>query len=334
MSSNVTNVVQYLHTQKQPLVSLEYRIKEKYSVIFSVDELSQVSVRDGILKAVEKFERAPKVKAEKDAPRITATITITNADVESVQHFLWDLALKGIREKFEFVASTENAPRHLRKPDISVNAVDAYLSQVYYAFKYLEIGPHPLADPIGLYLVSYLLFNLKAAFEGFKKDEDSDGDGPGDDKPQTDETAVDDSKKKPDIAESKPKGMPEFITEEEKMDIIRNLKDLFETEDYLEKHADICFKNVWWFIEEFETLSRCLDEKDVIGHVSKGWLRLITSSARPKPGYLRPWVARMAENWLRRTTWSALEAWRWVQVFYRMVGGPVVLLHKQCFVPN
>ncbi|KAJ7898401.1 hypothetical protein B0H13DRAFT_2252255 [Mycena leptocephala] len=95
MNLDQLEAAMFLYSGTESLASLEYIIKNKYS--------AHVYGKDGVQDYLQKEkDTSGKSSQSKERPTISMTITINNVDQELCGHFLWDLAHKGIRDKFKF----------------------------------------------------------------------------------------------------------------------------------------------------------------------------------------------------------------------------------------
>ncbi len=92
-----------------------------------------------------------------DTPKFSATITISKADRESVQSFLWSLAQEAGRDNFGFYRlATEGS----MKGHIQVNEINAHLGILRSTFKFLASEPDTRTARIAPYLLGRLPHHL------------------------------------------------------------------------------------------------------------------------------------------------------------------------------
>ncbi|KAF4341851.1 Nacht and tpr domain protein [Fusarium beomiforme] len=142
----------FLRFRTTPLQKLRKKLEGKYSRLFDSDG-SVITVRRDFLRLVKK-ESKQLQSPDDDIPRITATISITKADVTTVQNFLWALFQKSVVEKFEFEPLSGQISR--AKGDIGVNSFDAHLAIVMHALNFIISKPDEKTESIGRYLVWHL----------------------------------------------------------------------------------------------------------------------------------------------------------------------------------
>jgi Cdc6-like AAA superfamily ATPase len=98
----LTISTKFLYSGTESLASLKYIIKNKYSAVLKLED-KHVYGKDGVQDYLQKEkDTSGKSSQFKERPTISMTITINNVDQELCGHFLWDLAHKGIRDKFKF----------------------------------------------------------------------------------------------------------------------------------------------------------------------------------------------------------------------------------------
>jgi len=331
------------YSQEQPLVSLEYRLMDMYNGVFNIDEhTNEVTVKDGLADVLRRSIRATKETAEGDARKITATITITNASFEETQSFLWDLAIRGIRENFSFFQQGDGTSRrNLLKPEIGVHVLDAHLSFIQYAFKYIEEERQEHKERMGQYLLQFLPFHLAQCLPEPDPADSDDGDDDVSDvvakkapakesTPVTGETDIEkpsitraptmralDKRQTSDGTVAAKAEAPAVLTDAEKREVIRGLRDVFDNDYPLERHPQL-FRNFVWSLSDFESIDRWINE-DMVRQYNRSWLRTVVSKSRPLPGYLRVWTEKLCEHWLRADDWPEWDVWRWIQQLYMKV---------------
>ena len=90
---------------------------------------------------------------------ISMEIKITNAEVNQVQRFLWDLAEHTLLKRFDF-AATQDSTTSL-KPKIGVSDIDSHLAIVNSTIKLLQGENIEKAEPIATYLLEWFPEHLK-----------------------------------------------------------------------------------------------------------------------------------------------------------------------------
>lgn len=115
-----------LRSRKSPLRQIERKIKSKYAKIFEVEDDGTVRINWQIEDFLESSKSPRASTASTDVsgtPKITMTISISNAGLDKVQQFLWDLSEKAAFERFPFKASETVQ----EKGTLRVNYIDANL---------------------------------------------------------------------------------------------------------------------------------------------------------------------------------------------------------------
>jgi len=252
-------------------------IEQKYSSILKYEDY--VSILDGVDEVVQNERSTTRNTIAAGGPKISATITITDVDQEVCQHFLWDLAHKGIREKFKFDFDAPSSLQRRKKAEISVNEFDAHLSIVLQTFKFIEAEPNERTKAIGRYILQYLPSHLKhlSDMQGINTLLDSD-----------------------------------------KRDIGHFLFDLFESDRTFVNHKDI-FECFTWDVQDVDVFRKWFDDPVATKSIYKKWLREARTRESPQPGFLRELMNVVVKHWLRDRSWNAGNAYDWVASFYSMV---------------
>lgn len=112
-------------------------------------------VKENVKEIVETDERTP--QSVDDIPRITATITITRAEIKTVQNFLWKLTEKGMLDQLRF---DDSAAMIQSKGTIRVNEFDAHLEITKQLFKLLLADPDEKTEKLGRYALPALPSHL------------------------------------------------------------------------------------------------------------------------------------------------------------------------------
>ncbi|OBT80870.1 hypothetical protein VF21_00244 [Pseudogymnoascus sp. 05NY08] len=215
-------------------------------------------------------------------PESVANITghalyINNVDQELCAHFLWDLAHKAIREKFNFNFDAASALHGSSQAVIAVDEFEANHTIVKLTFKYLEKGHIKQTKDIVRYLVCWLPFHLDRLR----------------------------------CLEDKDMGM---LTPNEKLDIGRNLYKLFKDDQVIRRHR-ANFEPVWWEVEEMENVQKWLTDSAVLRRLDKTWLDEVYAATRPTRGFLKELVKIVVEGFLREREWEVASAYYWIEKF-------------------
>ncbi|KAI1023732.1 hypothetical protein LB504_005215 [Fusarium proliferatum] len=153
----------FLRFGSTPLQKLAKKLQGKYSRLFEVDG-QVISVRRDLLSLVIKDPKQLR-SLDDDAPKISATITITKGDITTVQNFLWTLFQKSVVKKSEFEPLAGQVTQ--TRGEIRVNGYDAHLAIVMQAISFLIKKPDARTESLGRYLV----WNLPKHLEELKNPE-------------------------------------------------------------------------------------------------------------------------------------------------------------------
>ena len=260
-------------------------MKSKYAMIFKVfDDSHHVRIYEDIEKMVSTTKST---RRKPDAPRITATITITKANIKTVQSFLWKLTEKAMKEDFEFY---ELATSTKSIGNIEVNEVDAHLSIVKQSLNLLLANPEEKTKPLASYLLRYLPKHLKHLRD-----------------------ATELSEMERDDMEEIGRGIFALFSDGE----------IFEKHwnscqpclrDWLWKHAESGdgVQVFWKWLNDPETI-RGLGKRDRI------WLNEQKSTLNPGRSLLQPVALMVSNNWLQGRSWDVRGTFRWIRDFLSIV---------------
>jgi hypothetical protein len=260
----------------------------KYSKLFKVDD-GDVNVKENIANAVNTLESTRKVID--DAPRISATITITNADIKTVQRFLWNLTENAMINNFEF---NNSAATVQTKGSIRVNEFDSNIYILKQSFKLLMAEGNKNTDALAFYALGCIPEHL---------DRIRDHAG------WSDMQATD----KSDIG----KFLYAIL---ESGDIIERHWTSFN----LEQNSAYFFYSSSWFsrTNEPSPFWRWLDDPDAIknlGHKDKDWLAKLKSEPNANQALLRDVTLMVAKRWARDREWAVSGTFQWIHKFLCMV---------------
>jgi hypothetical protein len=139
---------------------LKKKLQGKYSKFFEVTTDSYgtwVDMKDDLLEMVT--NQKSKRRDSSDIKRITATITINNADLVSTQNFLWKLCEMGMGG-FQFNDKSTKV-----KDTIGINEFDAHLWIVQQALNILSDSPEETTKTAAQYLLGDLPKHLRSLRE-------------------------------------------------------------------------------------------------------------------------------------------------------------------------
>lgn len=254
-------------------------MKGKYSKMFYM-HYNYVALSPTIESLVIKDRKRPRVG--EDAPKISLNITVTNADITTVQNFLWSLFQKSMVDKFEFdPISTQKS--HVAR-EIQVNMYDAHLAIVKHALRYLTSAPDVRTKPIGDYLARKLPAHL---------DKLSQADG-------YDEILSSDKKEIGDGLFSL------FVSGEV-------IERHWESLKYILWFGED---------SQVEILRKWLQDPGAISHLGrldKDWLKSVSASQRPNRELLTPLMKKIAYRWLQDRTWDSKDCFGALRRFLTLV---------------
>ncbi|KAK3170479.1 hypothetical protein Dsin_033155 [Dipteronia sinensis] len=118
--------VLYLRFDSRPYKKpLDTKIEGKYSKVLYIDEMGYVCIHAQIRDLITTSKRT--VQIDDETPQISATITITKADITTVQNFLWKLCGTATIDQFQFANA---ASVQSKQAKIQVNQVEALIHVV------------------------------------------------------------------------------------------------------------------------------------------------------------------------------------------------------------
>ncbi|TFB02602.1 hypothetical protein CCMA1212_005402 [Trichoderma ghanense] len=271
----------YLCSETESLASMEYIIKNKYSAVLKLDE-GYVFGQDGVKEYLRKDVNVSGRSAQsKDRATISMTITINNVDQELCGHFLWDLAHKAIRDKFNFNLDDEaaNAFHGGNRATIAVDEFEAHHTIVTRAFEYLSKPHREQTEKIGAYLVGWLPYHLSR----LRQLEDDD------------QGAL----------------MPS-----EQFEIGQNLYKLFKGGEVFRRHKQ-SFQRVLWTVDEMADMQKWLMDSAVMRRLDKRWRDEVQLAVSPPRGYLKELVRIVVGGLLRERSWEVEPAYDWLEQFMK-----------------
>ncbi|KAL6803263.1 hypothetical protein GGI42DRAFT_23562 [Trichoderma sp. SZMC 28013] len=275
MSLERLEAAMFLYSGTESLASLEYIIKNKYSAVLKLDDgcvFGQDGVKDYLRKDIDSSGRSSNTK---DRATISMTITINNVDQELCGHFLWDLAHKAIRDKFNFnLDGDASNALHGGRGTIAVDEFEAHHTIVTRAFEYLSKPPREQTENIGIYLVTWLPFHLSRLRQLEDDDQGS-------------------------------------LMPSEQSEIGQNLYKLFKSGEIFLRHKQ-SFQEAWWMVSEIEDLQKWLMDSAIMRRLDKRWRDEVQLAASPTRGYLKELVRVIIEGFLRERSWGITSACRWL----------------------
>ncbi|KAJ5583262.1 hypothetical protein N7535_001882 [Penicillium sp. DV-2018c] len=271
----------FLRFNTVSLQSLDQKITGKYSKIFTL--MSPVNGKSLALK--EHVEDCVVVQRDRprkspDDPKITAMISITNGDLQTVQRFFWDLNQHSFLGGFAFDQMSEQANTVQRK--IHVYKADAHLEIVKRAFAFFL---NPVVDERGKAIGWYLMISLSSHLKVL----------------------------------SEVAGLDEFLPADKQF-IGSHVYGMFTDADLIERNWEMFRWGARRFCHTFhlETYWRWLDDPVAIatlGPRDKRWLAELKKDKDPNSALLAPVMTMVARKWLRQTEGDAVDAYTWIEAF-------------------
>ncbi|KAK7739678.1 hypothetical protein SLS53_005645 [Cytospora paraplurivora] len=266
-----------LYSDTASFTSLQEVIESNYSAVLKIDGNS-VYIEDRVKELLQRGKDTPaKSSQDKRQATISMTITINNVDQEVCGNFFWDLAQKAIRDKFKFDFNATSNALGSNQAIIGVEEFDAHRTIVKLAFKYLKQKPEGQTKDIGEYLIGWLPYHLGRL--GTFEDEEK-----------------------------------ESLAPDEKLEVGRNLYDLFKDNRLFERHRE-SFDRVLWWPEEIEIVQGWLHDPAVVRRVDKQWKDEMKLAINPTRGFLKGWVSMVLEGFLRKRSGHVGNAYRWIVQF-------------------
>ena len=143
----------------QPLAA-QLSGKGKYEPLFTIEN-GYVATRDNVETQLQKNAHSDRTEdgdGEGDKPKISMVIKIKNADVQTVQRFLWDLGERVVFEKFAF----ENIEAKVdAQKGISVHQIEAHIKISLQCMDLLLAEPNDATDALVDYALNYLPAHLE-----------------------------------------------------------------------------------------------------------------------------------------------------------------------------
>lgn len=219
----------------------------------------------------------------KDRATISMTITINNVDQELCGHFLWDLAHKAIRDKFNFNldGDASNALSGGSRGTVAVDEFEAHHTIVTRAFECLSKPHKEQTEKIGTYLVCWLPYHLSRLRQ--LEDEDQGA-----------------------------------LMPSEQFEIGQNLYKLFRDGEVFTRHKQ-SFKQSFWLVDEIEDVQKWLMDSAVMRRLNKRWRDEVQQAASPTRGYLKELVRIVIEGLLMERSWEVDSACNWLDRFMKAV---------------
>lgn len=241
---------------------------------------------------IEKIVKTPfSTRKPDDAPKISATITITKVGGETVHNFLWDLTRKAI-DKFEF----DNSAAMIKtKGTIEVNEFDSHHKLAKQCFSILNSDANELTEALGYYSLCYLPTHLMEL-------------------------------RRPDMIKNMTP-MEKSAIGKSVFDLLAD-GNVLKTHWKTPQDDGLFFEEFGWF--EFGDEASLgpfwdwLTDDDAIKYLGKKdreWLLKLKSEScfKQRQNLLEPLTLMVADQWLRHREWDAFPAFKWVHNFLELV---------------
>lgn len=270
----LTWLSKFLYSGTESLVSLQNTIKTKYSTVLKI-EGGNVHVQDIAVDFLRKADITSAAPLEhRESATISMTITVKNVDIETCGNFLWDLAHKANREKFNFDFEAYQASNSTTAK-IAVDELDAHHTIVLRTFQYLNEEPIDRTSDLGHYLVCWLPDHL-AALRSLQEDKNR------------------------------------FLRPQEYQEIGQNLYTIFKDDTIFERHRSK-FETAFWSVKDMKEIREWLTDTSVMRAVQdKSWRNHVKHTISPATGYLRCFARLIVESLLRGRSCNVHQSFYWV----------------------
>ncbi|KAK0620979.1 hypothetical protein B0T14DRAFT_567693 [Immersiella caudata] len=265
----------FLRFKETILEGVDKFIEKRLRKVFITNPSGRILLADGIKEVVVKEREVPRTMA--DRPLISLDIKIANADLETVQRFLWDLTRHSTLENFSFRADTMVASKQSPKGHIRANEIDAHLAIVKSTIAFLREPKDAKTQAIGSYLMQCFPQHLEALRNAT--------------------------------------GLDSIGADDKKM-ITKCVFDLFDDVEIIKKHWDACSK-VTWFKDQAQLaiFLSWLQDSAATSSFSRNdriWLNEVAQSTNPGRALLTPVMCMVARLWLRGRVGPAITCAQWI----------------------
>lgn len=263
----------FLSSRTESLVSLESTIKNNYSTVLKIEN-GNVHIQDIALDFVKKADVTSQAsQGPGDSSTISMTITIHNVDRETCGNFLWDLAHKANRQKFNFDFEAQQAGNSTAR--IAVDELEAYHTIILKTFQCLNEEPNEQTKDIVGHLACFLPNHL-AGIRHLQEEKN------------------------------------QFLRPHEYQEIGQNLYTLFKDGTIFDRHRDK-FERMFWNVDDLREIREWLTDNSFMrGVQDKSWRNQVKSTVSPANGYLRYIARSMVESLLRGRRCEVWQASYWV----------------------
>lgn len=261
------------------MLQLEKKLRGKYADIFNILPGGFVDIADGMNDLLTKDRTQP--KDVDGTPKFTATISITKANLTSVQSFLWNFMQKAAQDNFGFQQLVD---QNSVKGSIGVNEFDANLTIVRRTFAILQEAPDQRTQPLASYLLNLLPQHLDILEKA---------------------TGIDalTSSEKEYIGD----GLFSLFFSGE---VIERHWDSCDALYWYETPSEIETFRRW--LEDPSVIRR-------LGRLDRQWLREVATDSNPNQALLFNVTKMIGRHWLRDRKWDAYKPFDWLRGFLSLV---------------
>lgn len=275
----------FLNSQRSPLQPFDKKLKKKYMDILHLrDNVVEVDPEvESLFKNAANVPGGKEAVLDGDDPRITMTISISQADLRTVQQFCWDLTERVGIGRFDFIATS---PSVERKGIIHCEESRAQFQIARQLLKLLNDEPHENSKCLADYALNYLLDHLEEV------------------KVALDKNKLGDAERK-EIAER----------------LIDLLSDVEGIEKFWNTTVDVYFR--WIALPRVSTIREWLTDartKRVLEPKERRWVEVHTGTEAGMAGFYKPITLMMSRRWLQGRDWNAHDIYQWIQRYVALVG--------------
>ncbi|KAK0736865.1 hypothetical protein B0T21DRAFT_382967 [Apiosordaria backusii] len=158
----------FLRGKALPIQGLENFINSRLKKLITSGPQGIAPTEDNLVKVITKPRELS--QGGPDNKTISLEIKINNANISTVQRFLWDLTRFSTWDSFSFKADDAAAQVAQSRGIIRANKTDASLAIVESFFKFLKDDPNEKSENIRRYLVDYIADHLQTLRKAEGKD--------------------------------------------------------------------------------------------------------------------------------------------------------------------
>lgn len=261
------------------MLRLAKKLEGKYAPLIKILPNGDVKIVDGIAEVITK-PRTEKRQID-ETPKFTATITISQGDLRSVQSFLWSLTQKFNHDSLGF---NQLADQSNVKGNIRLDHYDAHLGIVRSTMNLLAEPPNTRTDAMATYLITFLPAHLEQLEEATGLD------------------ALTDAEKI------------------EIGDGVYNLFFSNPLEAHWNKWGHVLWIGEARQVTVFRRWLADPVATSQLRYLDREWLQKVERDPNPNQALLKRIMEKVAWRWLRDTEWDAGESFKWLRAYLLMVG--------------